>query len=88
MLIPTQKSCWNCVRIALGWRRLGNLRPGPPSPGMSPAFSLEVMPMGIVIFLIGMIVGCVVGGFLLALVAASRINNDEIPDDTDREGWE
>jgi hypothetical protein len=51
------------------------------------AASLEVMPVGIVIFLIGMIVGCLVGGFLLALVAANRINNDEIPDDTDREGW-
>ena len=48
----------------------------------------EVVPMGILIFLIGMIVGCLVGGFLLALVAANRINNDEIPDDTDREGWE
>ena len=42
--------------------------------------------MGIVIFLIGMIVGCMVGGFLLALVAASRSNDDEVPDDTDREG--
>jgi hypothetical protein len=50
------------------------------------AASLEVMPVGIVIFLIGMIVGCLVGGFLLALVEANRINNDEIPDDTDREG--
>ena len=52
------------------------------------AASLEVMPVGIVVFLVGMIVGCLVGGFLLALVAANRINNDEIPDDTDREGWE
>ena len=42
--------------------------------------------MGIVIFLIGMIVGCLVGGFLLALVAAGRVKEDEIPDDTDREG--
>ena len=50
------------------------------------AASLEVMPVGIVVFLVGMIVGCLVGGFLLALVAANRINNDEIPDDTDREG--
>ena len=50
------------------------------------AASLEVMPMGIVIFLIGMIVGCTVGGFLLALVMYSRTNDDEIPDDTDKEG--
>ena len=70
----------------VGWRRPGNLRLDPPSPGKSPAFSLEVMPVGIVVFLVGMIVGCLVGGFLLALVAANRINNDEIPDDTDREG--
>ena len=46
--------------------------------------SLEVVPMGIVVFLIGMIVGCMVGGFLLALVAANR-NDDEFPDDTDKE---
>lgn len=47
---------------------------------------MDVMPMGIVIFLIGMIVGCTVGGFLLALVMYSRTNDDEIPDDTDKEG--
>ena len=41
--------------------------------------------MGIVIFLIGMIIGCAVGGFLIALVVASRINDEEFPDDTDRE---
>ena len=41
--------------------------------------------MGIVIFLIGMIIGCAIGGFLLALVAASRSNDDEFPDDTDKE---
>ena len=41
--------------------------------------------MGIVIFLIGMIVGCMVGGFLLALVVANRTDDEEIPDDTDRE---
>ena len=70
----------------LDWREVGISRPGPPSPGKSPAFSLEVMPMEIVIFLIGMIVGCMVGGFLLALVAASRSNDNEVPDDTDREG--
>ena len=40
--------------------------------------------MGVVIFLIGMIVGCTVGGFLLALVVANR-NEEEFPDDTDKE---
>jgi len=45
-----------------------------------------VMPMGIMIFLVGMIVGGMIGCFLLALVAASRSNDDEVPDDTDREG--
>ena len=49
-------------------------------------FICEVMPMGMVLFLIGMIIGCAIGGFLLALVAASRSNDDEVPDDTDREG--
>ena len=48
------------------------------------AASLEVMPVGIVMFLIGMIVGCMVGGFLLALVVANR-SHDEFPDDTDKE---
>jgi hypothetical protein len=42
------------------------------------------MPVGILIFLIGMIVGCMVGGFLLALVAANRSDN-EFPDETDKE---
>ena len=44
--------------------------------------------MGIVIFLVGMIVGGMIGCFLLALVSTNRTNDDEIPDDTDREGWE
>jgi hypothetical protein len=53
--------------------------------GMIPAAaSLEVMPVGILIFLIGMIVGCMVGGFLLALVAPNRSDN-EFPDETDKE---
>ena len=43
--------------------------------------------MGIVIFIIGMIVGCFVGIFLLALVSANQDKDDSIPDDTDREGW-
>ena len=48
------------------------------------AASLEVMPMGIVIFLAGMIVGGFIGVFLLALVVANR-SDDEFPDDTDKE---
>ena len=48
------------------------------------AASLEVMPVGIVMFLVGMIIGCMVGGFLLALVAANRSDN-EFPDETNKE---
>ena len=40
--------------------------------------------MGILIFLIGMIIGCMIGGFLLALVVANRSDN-EFPNDTDKE---
>ena len=40
--------------------------------------------MGFVLFLIGMIIGCMIGGFLLALVVANR-HDEEFPDDTDKE---
>jgi hypothetical protein len=43
------------------------------------------MPMGIVIFMIGMIVGCFVGAFLIALIVTGHNSDDEIPDDTDSE---
>ena len=41
--------------------------------------------MGIVIFVIGMVVGCFIGVFLLAMVSTSP-NSEETPDDTDQEG--
>lgn len=43
------------------------------------------LSMGIVIFMIGMIVGCFVGAFLIALIVTGHNSDDEIPDDTDRE---
>ena len=40
--------------------------------------------MGIVLFLIGMVVGCFIGFFLLALVLTGH-DEDEVHDETDKD---
>lgn len=47
-------------------------------------FICEVMPMGVVLFLIGMVVGCFIGFFLLALVLTGH-DEDEVHDETDKD---
>ena len=60
--------------------------PGSTLAGEVPGFFFGGDADGIVIFLAGMIVGGFIGVFLLALVSSNHEGEDEIPDDTDREG--